>query len=255
MNLPVIIFTYSCDHAATVFAARSALDAGLGPVFVMVDAGAPIPPATTGELERLGCRVSLTFFPRNGNIRGMESMKGLLDAYTAVFETTGAAHLVKLDADTMILDSGRLKQAAAADVSCAAWSHEGTPFFGMCMVISSRLVHAMRMIARSQGKFAGFDNAAFYEDIVTGTMSQRLRLGETRQWPYDGRGGFGAGYRYAAAKLPLADHADRYDVVTFGNVHLIPGGGSSCAKRDKVAETMLEFQRILDKKRHGQPQH
>lgn len=253
MKLPVVIFTFSCDHACTVFAARSALDAGLGPVFVAVDADNPIPPATDAELRRRGCRVSETTFPRLGNIRGMEAMKGMLAFYTTVFDVTGATHLVKLDADTVILDAGRLKQAAADDVTCAAMSHGGTPFYGMCMVIASRLVHTMGTLARSTGQFAGFDNRNFYEDIVIGTMSQRLRLGETRQWPFDPAGGFGAGYMYSEAKLPLADHAGRFDVITFGNRHLIPGEGSPCAKRDKVAETMLEFQRILDKKRHGQP--
>lgn len=253
MNLPAVIFSFSCDHACTVFAARSALDAGLGPVFVEVDAANPLPSATIAELVRRGCRVAETTFPRNGNIRGMESMKGLLASYTKVFEATGATHLVKLDADTMILDAGRLKQAAADDVSCAAMSHGATPFYGMCMVVSSTLVHTMGTIARSAGQFAGFGNLNFYEDIVTGTMSQRLRLGETRQWPFDPQGGFGAGYLYTQAKDSFDDYARKYDVITFGNRHLIPGDGSPCAKRDKVAETMLEFQRILDRKRHGQP--
>lgn len=253
MKIPVVIFTFSCDHACTVFAARSALDAGLGPVFVEVDAASPIPVGTTDELRRLGCRVSETTFPRNGNIRGMESLKGLLATYRKVFSATGAAHLVKLDADTVVLRPDRLKQAAKDDVSCAAMSHGGTPFFGMCMMIASRLVHTMEMLAKSQGQFAGFDNGNFYEDIVTGTMSQRLRLGETRQWPFDPDGGFGAGYTYAHSKIHLSEYAERFDVITFGNRHLIPGDMSSCAKRDKVAETMLEFQRILGKKRHGQP--
>jgi hypothetical protein len=253
MSIPVVIFTFSCDHACTVFAARSALDAGLGPVFVEVDAANPLPPATTDELRRLGCRVAETTFPRNGNIRGMESMKGLLASYLKVFEATGATHLVKLDADTMILDAGRLKQAAADDVSCAALSHGGTPFYGMCMVIASRLTHTMGTIARSSGQFAEFDNRNFYEDIVIGTMSQRLRLGETRQWPFDAAGGFGAGYLYTRAKDSFEEYARKYDVITFGNRHLIPGDGSPCAKRDKVAETMLEFQKILDRKRHGKP--
>lgn len=253
MIIPVVIFTFSCDHACTVFAARSALDAGLGPVFIAVDAANPIPAATDAELRRFGCRVSETTFPRLGNIRGMDSMKGMLAFYTSVFEATGATHLVKLDPDTMILDAERLKQAAADDVACAAMSHGATPFYGMCMVVSSPLVHTMGTIGRSAGQFAGFSNLNFYEDIVTGTMSQRLRLGETRQWPFDPAGGFGAGYLYVQAKDSLATYAEKYDVVTFGNRHLIPGDGSPCAKRDKVAETMLEFQRILDRKRHGQP--
>lgn len=245
MRIPVVIFTFECDHACTVFAVRSALAAGLGPVFIEVDSGKPLPAATTAELRRMGCQVRGTAFKRNMNLRSLETFQGLLDSYAYVFSVTGSRHLVKLDADTYIVKSERLREAVGDDVASAGMSHVNYPLYGFCYIVSRRLVLALKDWIAEWGAFPGWGNAAVQEDKVLGTMSEKLGLGESRRWPFDPAGGFGAGYLYSKAKDSLAAYSRKYEVVTFGNRHLIPGEMSSCAKRDLVAGTMLDFHKLV----------
>lgn len=253
MKIATVIFTFSCDHACAVQASESAFDAGLGPVWVFEDGASPLPGETAALLRTAGCRVERTAFPRMSNLRGVEAFRGMLDCYDRVLKFTGASHVLKLDSDTMVVSAARINKAANDDVALAAMRSDRYPFFGMAMLLSRRLVDLIGDKVSGDGGIEGFDSRNFPEDIVTGTLATRFQCGEVRSWDYDPAGGFGAGYAYSEAKVGLDEYARRFDVVTFGNRHLIPGDEPSCTKRAKVAETMLEFRRILDRKRHGQP--
>lgn len=251
MTIPVVIFSFECDHACTVVAAGSAIRAGFGPVFVEIDGERPLPRATCGYLERMGCVLRETRFRRNGNLRGMETYRGMLESYLHAFETSGARHLLKLDADTYVVKGDLLKQAAKDDVSAAAMSFGPYPFYGWAMLLSRRLVEGIRDWLDEWDTLPGYGRADFPEDKATGTMSMRLGLGETRQWEFNPEGGFGAGYLYSRAQDSLECYASKYEVITFGNRHLIPGAKSSCAKRDDVASQMMAFDKLLTENAHA----
>lgn len=244
MIIPVVIFTFNCDHICTLVAAQSAMDAGLGPVYVYEDMKAKLPEGTADELRKMGCKVERTHFNRFRNLRGMKTYRGMLDVYCRVLGETGADHLVKLDADTYIINAERIKQAAADGVACAGMTHGSYLMYGWCYLLSRKLVFAINNYQTTHGEFPGWSSDSFPEDRVTASIAQHLGIGEVRLWPYDPEGGYGAGYAYSRAKIFMERYAEIFDVVTFGNRHLIPGNKSSCAKRDDVAATMLHFNRI-----------
>jgi len=245
MRIPVVIFTFEGDHACTVFAAKSVLAAGLGPVFIEVDGEKPLPAATTAALRAMGCQLRETTFKRNMNLRSLETFQGILDSYAYVFSVTGSRHLVKLDADTYVVKADLLREAVEDDVASAGMKHGTYPLYGFCYVASQRLVLALKDWIAEWGSFPGWGNSAIAEDRVLGTMSEKLGLGESRRWVFDAEGGFGAGYLYSKAKKTLVEYSRMFEVVTFGNRGLIPGEMSSCAKRDLVAGTMLDFHKLL----------
>lgn len=235
--IPVVIFTFGNDGAAAMLAGRSALAAGLGPVFVEVDGKAPLTPEMRAAMKREGFRVRETMFPRNKGIRGIDCYRGLLGSYSYVLRESGASHLLKLDSDTLILRSDRIKQAVADDVAAASMRTEGYRFYGCAMVLSFRLVHSIAAHVQRWKGIPGHRNHDLSEDIATGDMADLLDIGEVRRWQFDPAGGYCAGWRYD--DTPAATYRERFDVVTFGNRHLLTG--KDCERRDKVAATMAEF--------------
>lgn len=234
--IPVAIFTFGPDGLAAQMAGRSALQAGLGPVFAEVDSANPVTPEMRRNMENSGFLVTDTVFPRPLNLRGLTCFRGLLSSYRRIFAVTGATHILKLDSDTLIQRAGRIKQAVADDVCAASWATESYHFYGCAMVVSKRLVEALEDHIIRWGGLPGFGADDMSEDLAVGHMADRLGLGEVRRWNYDPAGGYLAGWQFDDKKRSI--YKERFDVVTFGNRHLLKG--RPCEQRDKVAQAMFD---------------
>lgn len=235
--IPVVIFTFAGDGAAAMMAGKSAIAAGLGPVFIEIDGAKPLTPEMRAAMKRQGFRVRETMFPRNKGIRGIDCYRGLLGSYSYALRDTGASHVLKLDSDTLVFRADRIKQAVADDVAAASMRTDGYRFYGCAMVLSSRLVSGIAAHVQRWKGIPGHRNHDLSEDIATGDMADLLDIGEVRRWPFDPAGGYCAGWRYD--DTPPEVYRERFDVVTFGNRHLLTG--KDCERRDKVAETMARF--------------
>lgn len=239
--IPVCIFTFDKDAPAALLTARRAMALGFTRVYLEVDAAHPFPPELRKAAVAEGFHYRLTSFVRHKNLLGVECFRGLLESYRFVLRDSGAAHLLKLDSDTLINRTDRLFQAVRDDVVAAAHADTGRNyhFYGCCCLLSARLVEYMAGVVAAFGAVPGHRNGDMPEDKVTGELADASGMGEVRRWDLTLEGGFAAGWKYHKATVPMAEYHRRFDVVIFGNRCLLTG--KDCEKRDKVFQTMLEF--------------
>jgi hypothetical protein len=225
-----VIFTYGKDGACAIEAAGALRDVGFDFVVVFEDMHHPV----TDECRKALCKLAYVCqsdHPNPGGQFGIECLRGIVDCHLQV----DSAYVLKVDSDTIVRRVGRIKQAAVDGVAAAAWTWHGWEFSGCCALISRKtLLHAQKLLANPPA----WIGERCPEDITIGRIAEEV--GEVRRFPYNAEGGFAAGYRYG--KTTLEEYARRFDVVTFGNRHLLPG--RDCDKREKVAFTMSRFRRI-----------
>ena len=238
--IPVVIFTFGPDGPAALLAARSAVRAGLGPVFIEVDGANPVSPEIVNDMEAEGFSVAYTDFPTPFRLLGLDCFKGMLKSYHKIFAATGTTHVFKLDSDTLVQDAGRIREAIRDNVSAAASSNPDCHFYGCAMVVSRRLVYSIGSHIERWGGMPGFANRDLCEDLAFGHMSDVLNLGETRRWQYSPTGSYLAGWQFNPAKTDL--YKTCFDVVTFGNRHLLTGDLGS--RRDKVIQAMVDYRLV-----------
>lgn len=238
--IPVVIFTFGPDGEAALLAAKSAARAGLGPVYIEVDGATPVAPEIAASMEAEGFAVSFTDFPTPFRLLGLDCFKGMLKSYRKIFAATGAAHIFKLDSDTLVQDAGRIREAVRDNVSAAASSNPACHFYGCAMVVSRRLIYSIGSHIDRWGGMPGFANRDLCEDLAFGHMSDVLDLGETRRWQYSPTGSYLAGWQFDPAKTEL--YKTCFDVVTFGNRHLLTGAVAE--RRVKVTQAMRDYRLV-----------
>ncbi len=238
--IPVVIFTFGPDGEAALLAAKSAARAGLGPVYIEVDGKNPVSHEVWREMEDAGFLVSSTDFPTPFRLLGIDCFVGMLKSYRKIFSATGATHIFKLDSDTLVQDAERIREAVQDNVSAAASSNPACHFYGCAMVVSRRLVYSIGSHIDRWGGMPGFANRDLCEDLAFGHMSDKLNLGETRRWQYSPTGAYLAGWQFDPAKTEL--YKTNFDVVTFGNRHLLTGPVAE--RRVKVTQAMRDYRLV-----------
>ena len=105
----IYTFTYAGDAqeaVACVRCARTALPEAV--VTVVDDSAAPVPPEARRALVAYGARYRRSSFPRCGNLRGPECVRGIIATLAK-----GAADgdtVVKIDSDTALLSGGWVRE-------------------------------------------------------------------------------------------------------------------------------------------------
>jgi hypothetical protein len=234
MKIVPVIFTYSRDGACAAEAAGALKDAGFSDVVVFEDAHDPVSDAALEGIGKARAQIFASSHPNPGGQYGPECLRGIATCYRDVIAGTSADYVLKVDSDTIVVKTARLRAAAADGVAAAGWVWGGWEFGGCCALISRRAANEVLRVATEENL-----PCRCPEDVTTARIA--ARVGEVRRWPYNEQGGFGAGYRYGVT--PLEEHARRFDMVTFGNRHLL--AGSDCDRREKVALTMARFRRVL----------
>lgn len=235
--IPVVIFTFGPDGPCALECAGAALDSGLGPVFVFDDIARALGGDTAAALRSLGVRVATTGFPRGGNLRGRAAIAGMASCYRRALAETGANWLIKLDSDTILHRPERISDVMAGGACLASWDCGGTGVSGSCMALSGGVVSRLEHAAAGRSWPAEFSPANCPEDQFTLMVARHA--GSLEIFPYHPSGGFGAGWRYGEATVPLSEYAKRFDCVTFGNRHLLTG--SDCDRREQAASAMARF--------------
>ena len=243
MNIVPIIFTYAADGPCALEAVGALFDAGFPVVYVAEDAFRPLLDETRYAAETLGAKFIPTHYQAtNGGQYGRAVLAGIADAYAKVIEDTGADYVLKVDSDTVVAKTCRLRAAAAAGVAAAGWAWMGWEFSGCAALISATTVaELLRVCYGTEPLPRGLADADCPEDVATSVIARGV--GEVLIWPWCIEGGYGSAYQYQHAKGPLEEYARRYDICTFGNRHLLPG--TPCDQRAHVALTMAEYRRVL----------
>jgi hypothetical protein len=91
-----VIFTHPPDYPSTAIAAEALRRLGAR-VWLAIDAKDPAPPLAGTGLVR-------THFQRRGNLNGMEAAIGVLDTLSLCAAHDGAARVLKIDSDTLLMD-------------------------------------------------------------------------------------------------------------------------------------------------------
>lgn len=234
MNVVPVIFTHAPDGPCSLESAAALREAGFADVFVFEDAAQPLAVETRKSMKRIAT-VMQSNHPNPGGQYGIDCLRGIMLCHSRVISMTGCTHVLKVDSDTVVNRADRILQAACDGVAAAGGTWHGWEFSGCCELVSVAAVHHVFGVLHNPPSW--LDRAGCPEDITTGKIA--ASVGEVRRFAYDESGCFAAGYRYGVT--PLAEHARRFDVVTFGNRHLLPG--RDCEKRERVAQAMARFRR------------
>lgn len=237
-----VIFTHKPDSSCVVEAAGAAMEAGLKAPWIFNDSRDPLDDLTVFCLKQMGCTVRN--FTRKTTIAGQygrDCAFGIAEAYNEVLNTTKDDYVIKLDSDTVVLKLDRYNKAVQDEVLAAGWAWEGWVYSGCSCLVSRRGVdRLMEFHLNNEPLPRGLSAEYCPSDVLEYAVLKTLEL--PRIWPYDEKGGFGAGYLYRNSRVTLAEYARRFDVVTFGQRYLLDGEPQS--RREHVARTMSSFRSI-----------
>lgn len=141
----IYTFTYAGDAqeaVACVRCARTALPEAV--VTVVDDSAAPVPPEARRALVAYGARYRRSSFPRCGNLRGPECVRGIIATLAG-----GAADgdtVVKIDSDTALLSGGWVREMKHNGLALHASGYRvprnpsERSAYGNCYALSGRAV-------------------------------------------------------------------------------------------------------------------
>lgn len=216
----IYLFTYAGDAqeaVACVRCARTALPEAV--VTVVDDSAAPVPPEDKRALVAHGARYRRSSFPRCGNLRGPECVRGIIATLAG-----GAADgdtVVKIDSDTALLSGGWVRDMQRNGLALHASGYQVPSHpsersaYGPCYAISGR---AARLAAEELMK-ADIPALAPEDLTICRTIQglfpqERIRLDEP--WtPFNREGKWTAWNWFSIAVTPKKYAG--FWMVTFGN--------------------------------------
>ncbi len=216
----IYLFTYAGDAqeaVACVRCARTALPEAV--VTVVDDSAAPVPPEARRALVAHGARYRRSSFPRCGNLRGPECVRGIIATLAK-----GAADgdtVVKIDSDTALLSGGWVRDMQRNGLALHASGYQVPSHpsersaYGPCYAISGR---AARLAAEELMK-ADIPALAPEDLTICRTIQglfpqERIRLDEP--WtPFNREGKWTAWNWFSIAVTPKKYAG--FWMVTFGN--------------------------------------
>lgn len=104
--------------------------------------------ASTIVYDKWNIEYRTTNFPRRGNLRGRECLRGLLREYCKSLKKSQAAYIVKLDPDTLVLHPDALHRLIFQGVDYATHSTLDSPFGGAIILMSAVAVHKLLRAVR-----------------------------------------------------------------------------------------------------------
>lgn len=211
----IYIFTYAGDAqeaVACVRCARTALPEAL--VTLVDDAAAPVPESVRRAFLAYGARYRQSSFPRNGNLRGPECVRGIISTLAR-----GAADddiVVKIDSDTALLSGGWIESMPGAGLDWYSCGTGARRFFGLCYAMSGK---AARLASEALQHADLPENAP--EDLTIGRTVINLCGVERGQfaspWTPENREGRWSWWNWDSVTTDPKDYARSYDVVSVGN--------------------------------------
>ena len=216
----IYLFTYAGDAEEALVCVRCAAAALPEAVITVVDdSAAPLPERVRSVLMATGARYRQTGWPRNGNLRGPECVRGIIS--TLASEARDRDIIVKIDSDTLLLSGEWVRdmQSNGLAFHAAGYQTPSRPLerctYGNCYAISGR---AARLAAEELMK-ADIPALAPEDLTICRTIQglfpqERIRLDEP--WtPFNREGKWTAWNWFSIAVTPKKYAGFR--MVTFGN--------------------------------------
>ena len=216
----IYLFTYAGDAeeaVACVRCARTALPEAV--VTVVDDSAAPVPPEARRALVAYGARYRRSSFPRCGNLRGPECVRGIIA--TLAGEAEDEDVIVKIDSDTPLLSGGWIldMQRNGLALHASGYQNPGHPSersaYGPCYAISGRAARlAAEELMQADIPALAPEDLTICRTIQGLFPQERIRLDEP--WtPFNREGKWTAWNWFSIAVTPKK-YAEFW-MVTFGN--------------------------------------
>lgn len=194
----------------TVLCIRKALPEAA--IVLIDDAGNPCARKVRNQALSLGCEWRTSDWPRGGNLRGKECITGILNEMLKSARTENDV-LVKIDADTCLLDGGDIRAFAAdkGKVLCAAGQAE-VRVYGFCYCLRTHAARKINEVLRSEpvSRIAA-------EDVVIGFAACRLFPDPDSRMLFRTDEKDSTWTAYDWRHYPGISHYSRLSVVTVGN--------------------------------------
>ncbi len=216
----IYLFTYAADAdeaVACVRCARTALPEAV--VTVVDDSAAPVPPEARRALVAYGARYRRSSFPRCGNLRGPECVRGIISTLAGDAEDEDV--LVKIDSDTLLLSGGWIldMQRNGLAFHAAGYQTPSRPLerctYGNCYAISGRAARlAAEELMQADIPELAPEDLTICRTVQNLFSSEKIRLDEP--WtPFHAEGKWTAWNWFSIAETPKK-YAEFW-MVTFGN--------------------------------------
>lgn len=139
----IYLFTYAGDAEEALVCVRCAAAALPEAVITVVDdSAAPVPPEARRALVAYGARYRRSSFPRCGNLRGPECVRGIISTLAGEAEDDDV--IVKIDSDTLLLSGGWVRDMQSNGLALHASGYQvprnpsERSAYGPCYAISGR---------------------------------------------------------------------------------------------------------------------
>ena len=221
----IYIFTYAGDANEAVACVRCARTALPGAVVAVVDdANAPVSPEARRTLVAYGARYRQSSFPRCGNLRGPECVRGIIS--TLAGGDAPDDIVIKIDSDTALLSGDWLREmemdgldwySAGYGLDHCKGAERGA--YGNCYAMSGRVARLASAVLQGQDL-----PPLAPEDLTIGRAvfdlvpTHRVRL--VTPWTPQHRTGRWSWWNWDSQTADPEDYARSYDVVSVGNPRL-----------------------------------
>ena len=171
MRLGLIWFSFARDCLSVVESVKAARIHYPDEPFTIVDDSLnPTPKIQLDILEGLGCKLMTSSYCRGGNLQGRVCLLGQLEVMLEVARDSRLTHLLKIDSDTVLLDSSWVEPR---DLLGFGYAHywKRTNIAGMAYVISVNAIE--KILAHTlEDDERGFGG----EDTVISRYAEELNL-------------------------------------------------------------------------------
>lgn len=131
----IYLFTYAGDADEAQACVRCALAALPEAVITVADDDAdPVPERTRKALLAAGARYRQTSFPRYGNLRGPECVRGIISMLAG--EAADDDIVVKIDSDTALLNGAWIRDMSETGAHWCASGADSRQFYGLCYAMT-----------------------------------------------------------------------------------------------------------------------
>lgn len=211
----IYIFTYAGDAqeaVACVRCARTALPGAL--VTVVDDSAATVPESVRRAFLAYGARYRQSGFPRNGNLRGPECVRGIISTLAA--GVADADIVVKIDSDTALLSGDWLREMERDGLDWYSCGSSARESYGLCYAMTGRAAKLAEVALQAE-KMAPLapEDYMICRTVQKVCGQEHCRLVEP--WTPGNRAGRWSWWNWDSSTTDPEDYARSYDVVSVGN--------------------------------------
>lgn len=216
----IYLFTYAGDAEEALVCVRCAAAALPEAVITVVDdSAAPVPPEARRALVAYGARYRRSSFPRCGNLRGPECVRGIIS--TLAEEAEDDDVIVKIDSDTLLLSGDWIRDMQRHGLALHASGYQVPSHpsersaYGPCYAISGRAARlAAEELEQADLPPLAPEDLTICRAVQNHFPAEQIRLDEP--WTPFYREGKWTAWNWFSIAVTPQKYADFW-MVTFGN--------------------------------------